>query len=423
MRVLVIGSGGREHAIVWKLSQSPKRPEIFCAPGNVGTAAIATNVDLQGTNVGALALWALENKIDLTIVGPEAPLAEGIADTFMQHGLRIFGPVKAAARLESSKSFAKEVMLKAGVATGKGAMFDSYEQARAYVEREGAPIVIKADGLAAGKGVVVAMTLEEALGALKDFMVDSALGESGKTVVIEECLFGEEASVIALVDGTTVLPLVVSQDYKRVYDKNEGPNTGGMGAISPTPVLSDKRVENLVGEIFLPVLRELASRGIKYVGFLYAGIMVTTSGEVKVIEFNTRLGDPETQVLMMRLNSDLLTAIDAAVDGKLSTVDLRWRAESAACVVCASKGYPREVEDHKVINGLFEPEADLLVFHCGTYSPADAPNEVRSKGGRILTVTALGSSMNDAVTRAYEGVARISFEGMHHRKDIGGGAW
>ena len=423
MRVLVIGSGGREHALVWKLSQSPKHPELFCAPGNVGTASIATNVDLQATNVGALALWALENKIDLTIVGPEAPLAEGIVDTFTQHGLRIFGPVRAAARLEASKSFAKEVMLKAGVDSGKGAVFEDYLQAKAYVEREGAPIVIKADGLAAGKGVVVATTLDEALAALKEFMVDSSLGESGKRVVIEECLFGEEASVIAIVDGATVLPLVVSQDYKRAYDNNEGPNTGGMGAISPTPVLSDKRVENLVGEIFLPVLRELGARGIKYVGFLYAGIMVTRTGEVKVIEFNCRLGDPETQVLMMRLNSDLLTALEAAVDGKLSTVDLRWRPESAACVVCASAGYPREVEDRKAISGLFEPEADLQVFHCGTYAPSDKPSEVRSKGGRILTVTALGSSMNDAVTRAYEGVARVSFEGMHFRKDIGGGAW
>jgi phosphoribosylamine--glycine ligase len=417
MKVLIIGSGGREHAICWKIAQSSKRPQIFCSPGNAGTRQLAENIHISPENPGALALWAVENKIDITIVGPEAPLADGLVDIFVEHGLKVFGPTKAGARLESSKSFAKDVMLKAGVNTAKGAVFDDYEAAKKYVQKEGAPIVIKADGLAAGKGVVVAKTVDEALEALENFMIHARLGTSGSRVVVEECLVGQEASVMVLVDGTTVLPLVVSQDYKRLGDGDSGPNTGGMGSISPTPVLSDVRVENLVGEIFLPVLRELHSRGIHYSGFLYAGLLVDRTGVAKVLEFNCRLGDPETQVIMMRLKSDLLSVIEAAVKVKLVSVELEWRQEAAACVVLCSGGYPGTVDDGKVISGLIEGDETLQIFHAGTDGE---PQTVVSKGGRILGVTALGDDLPAALERAYSAVAGISFEGMQYRRDIGG---
>jgi len=420
MKVLVVGSGAREHALAWKISSSPLCSKLYCAPGNGGTASIAENVELKADTPGALALWAIENKIDITVVGPEAPLADGIVDVFVQHGLKIFGPTKEAARLESSKSFAKEVMLQAGVATARGAVFDDYDKAVAYVRKEGAPIVIKADGLAAGKGVVVAQTVDEAVEALESFMVHARLGKSGSRVVIEACLVGEEASVMALIDGNTVLPLVVSQDYKRIGDGDSGPNTGGMGSISPTPVLSDKRVENLVGEIFLPVLRELHQRGIHYSGFLYAGLLVDRSGVARVLEFNCRLGDPETQVLLMRMKTDLLKVLDAAVNVKLVSVELEWRSESAVCIVCASRGYPGTVDDGKEISGLFEGTDDLQVFHGGTRRTSDG--KIVTSGGRILSVTALGAGIREARDRAYEAVEKISFEGMQRRTDIGAAA-
>lgn len=421
MKVLVVGGGGREHALVWKLKQSPLKPEIFCAPGNAGTAAIATNVDIPTTNIGALAVWATEQAIDLTVVGPEAPLADGIVDVFLDHGLKIFGPTKEAARLESSKSFTKEILIEAGVANAKGAVFETYDEAATYVREQGAPIVVKADGLAAGKGVVVAQSVDEALGALESFMVTGALGQSGKKVIVEECLVGEEASVIALVDGSTVLPLVVSQDYKRVGDGNTGPNTGGMGAISPCSVLSDVRVERLVAELFLPVIERLAARGIRYTGFLYAGVLVTADGTANVLEFNCRLGDPETQVLLMRMASDLLPVLEAGADGKLSSVELRWAQEAAACVVLCSRGYPGAVDDGKVIGGIPEGTSECQVFHSGTTLGANG--EVISRGGRILTVAALGPTLNRALTRAYKTIEGIRFDGMHFRRDIGGGVW
>ena len=419
MKVLVVGSGAREHALMWKLSRSPQKPEMFCAPGNAGTATIGTNVDLRTDKPGALALWAVENKIDLTIVGPEAPLADGLVDTFVDRGLKIFGPTKAASRLESSKSFAKDVMLKAGVNTAKGAVFEDYDKAVEYVRKEGAPIVVKADGLASGKGVVVAQSVDEAVEALESFMIHNRLGDSGKRVVVEECLIGEEASVMALVDGTTVLPLVVSQDYKRVGDNDEGPNTGGMGSISPTPVLSDKRVENLVGEIFLPVLRELHSRGIHYSGFLYAGLLVDRAGVARVLEFNCRLGDPETEVLMMRLKSDFLSVVQAAVSVQLVTTELEWYPDSAACVVAASRGYPGKVDDGKAITGLPAGNDTLQVFHGGTKQNPDHPEETLSAGGRILAVTARGETLEVAREKAYSALEQIRFDGMHYRKDIG----
>ena len=417
MKVLIVGGGGREHALAWKIKKSPLLSELYCAPGNAGTKSIATNLDLSPENVGALALWALENEIDLTIVGPEAPLAEGIVDAFQEHGVRIFGPSKEAAQLEASKTFAKEVMLKAGVKTAASETFESYEEAKNYVEQKGAPIVIKADGLAAGKGVFVAQTVEQAVSALSEILEDKRFG--GSSVLIEDFLLGREASVIALVDGTTVLPMVVSQDYKRLQDNDEGPNTGGMGAVSPSSVIPDTRVEHLVGEIFLPVLRELWARQIRFVGFLYAGVMVAPSGDVYVLEFNVRMGDPETQVLLLRLQSDLLYAINAAVDGKLSTIDLKWRADNAACIVAASRGYPESVDDGKKIEGLFEESEDCVIFHAGTKS--DGAGGVVTKGGRVLAVSALGADKEAAVKRAYQGMDEINFEGMQYRRDIGGG--
>ncbi len=418
MKVLVVGGGGREHAIAWKVKQSPLLTELYCAPGNAGTAGIAHNVELSAFNPGALAVWAVENKIDLTIVGPEAPLSEGIVDIFSEHGLKVFGPTKKAAQMEASKTFAKEVMKKAGVPTPESETFDNYDEAKAYLEKQGAPIVIKADGLAAGKGVVVAMTMDEALEALNDCMVHKHLGDSGARVLIEEFIDGKEASVIAMVDGETVLPFVVSQDYKRLLDGDEGPNTGGMGAISPTPVLNDRQVESLVGTVFLPVISELWNRGIPYKGFLYAGIIVDSSGTAKVLEFNCRLGDPEAQVLMMRLRSDLLAACLAAVDGKLSTIDLQWAPQAAACIVAASRGYPRAVDDGKAISGLFDGDEKMTVFQAGT---KQENGTVLTKGGRVLVVSALGEDVNAALTQAYSGLEKIYFDGMQFRKDIGGG--
>ena len=422
MKVLVIGGGGREHAIAWKLRQSPLLKELYCAPGNPGTASIATNLELTAKNIGALALWAVENEIDLTIVGPEAPLAAGLVDVFVEHGLRVFGPTKAAAQLEASKSYAKKVMKKAGVPTPDAEIFTDFDSARDYVLEKGAPIVIKADGLAAGKGVIVALTTDEAIAGLKQCLLDEQFGDSGRKVVVEEFIDGYEASVMAIVDGTSVVPLVVSQDYKRVFDGDQGPNTGGMGAISPTSVLEDRRVENLVGEIFLPVLRELWAQGIKYVGFLYAGVIVSKkTGEIKVLEFNCRLGDPETQVLLVRLQSDLLHALDAAVLGKLSAVELQWKKEAACCVVMCSEGYPGELNDGKEISGLFDESDGALLFHAGTAYAPDKSGKVISKGGRVLTISALGSNMKEAVAKAYGGVKKINFDGMLFRKDIGGG--
>lgn len=418
MKVLIVGGGGREHAIAWKVAQSPLLTELYCAPGNAGTAAFATNLDLSITNVGAIALWAVENEIDLTIVGPEAPLAEGIVDVFHEHGMRIFGPTKNAAQLEASKSFAKEIMLSAGVPTANAKAFKDFELAKKYVEEKGAPIVIKADGLAAGKGVTVAMTLEEAVSALEECLLGERFGNSGARVLVEDYIDGKEASLIGIVDGTTVVPFVLSQDYKRLCDKDEGPNTGGMGAISPTSVLEDKRLESMVAEVFLPVLRELWGRGIKFVGFLYAGIIVDKlSGKPYVLEFNCRLGDPETQVLLMRMKSDLLEVLDAACRGKLSARDMKWSQEAACCIVASSAGYPGAVDDGKIIKGLFEPSDDLIVFHAGTELTED--KQVRTKGGRIFSVTASAENMEEALSKASEAMKQISFEGMHYRTDIG----
>ncbi|MBL7661434.1 phosphoribosylamine--glycine ligase [bacterium] len=416
MKVLVIGSGAREHAICWKLKQSPRLQELYCAPGNAGIAELATIVELNPPSPVMLALWALENKIDLTIVGPEAPLAEGIVDVFQERGLRIFGPTKEAAQLEWSKSFAKEVMLKAGVRTAPGRVFTDADQAVAYIRSQAAELVIKADGLAAGKGVVVTDSIAQAISVTQDMLSGNAFGSAGSKVVIEEKIQGREASVIAIVDGEVVLPLAVSQDYKRLGVGNSGPNTGGMGAISPTPVFAEERLEEIVAEVFVPVLAELKARGIIFKGFLYAGLMIDPQGKAWVLEFNCRLGDPETEVILPRLESDLLATIDAAVDGKLQTVELRWTPKACVCIVCASRGYPRQVEDDKVIEINPEISPTIAVFHAGTRKVGA---DVRSKGGRILTVSALGQTMHEAAEKAYAAVRQVHFDGIYYRTDIG----
>ncbi|MDD2943077.1 MAG: phosphoribosylamine--glycine ligase [bacterium] len=416
MKVLVIGGGGREHAIVWKIAQSPLLGKLYCVPGNPGMAELAECVSRDLSDLPALAEWAKTEGIDFTVVGPEAHLADGIVDIFEEQGLKIFGPSKAAARLESSKSFAKEVMVAAGVQTAKAEVFTDYALASAYVRKHGAPIVIKADGLAAGKGVTVAMTQEQALAALADCLLDQKFGGSGASVVLEQYLAGREASVMAIIDGDVVQPLAISQDYKRLLDNNEGPNTGGMGAISPTPVVNGIPMETFVDQIFRPTITELKKRGIRYRGFLYAGVMVSPEGYVNVIEFNCRLGDPETEVLLPRLESDLLQHLYAATIGNLGQEELVWSTEAAACVVASSAGYPLAVEDGKEISGIFSEQDNCRVFFAGVREKDGA---LYSKGGRVLVVSALGKDVLAALDKVYTAMAKISFAGMHYRKDIG----
>ncbi len=420
MKVLVVGSGGREHAIAWKISQSPLVTEIFCAPGNPGTRRIAHNVEISATDVDGLVAWARETQIDLTVVGPEAPLALGVVDAFRAVGLRIFGPTREAARLESSKAFAKEIMNAAQVRTPKGETFDDFEKAKRYVEQSKTLLVVKADGLAAGKGVVVPENKEETIAALHEFLVKGKLGASSSRVVLEERIVGREASVMALIDGVSALPLLVSQDYKRINDGDLGPNTGGMGAISPTPVLGDAEAEVIVREMFVPVLKELERRGVRYTGFLYGGMMIDSAGVPSIIEFNCRLGDPETEVLLLRLESDLVETIIKACDSKLEGVNLSWRKEAAACVVASSKGYPESPQFGDLVHGLFDGDETLQLFHAGTKLGSGAASEhVYTNGGRVLCVSALGGDVAQAVGRAYGALENVSFAGMHYRRDIG----
>jgi phosphoribosylamine--glycine ligase len=416
MKVLIVGSGGREHAIAWKVSQSSKLSKLYVAPGNAATSDVAENVDIKVSEINKLADWAEENKIDFTIVGPEEPLSLGLADEFNRRGLMVFGPSQAASQMESSKAFSKDVMLKAGVNTAQGGAFTDFAEAEKFIRAQKVAPVVKADGLAAGKGVVVPETHEEAIQATRDFLVNGELGASGSTVVLETRLIGKEASVIAIISGETVLPLVVSSDHKRIFDNDVGPNTGGVGAISPTPVLSESRLDELTESVFRPVVRELKSRGIDYLGFLYAGVMVSPAGEVSIIEFNCRLGDPETQVLLARLDSDLLDVLYKATKGELSNVKLAWKKDAACCVVLCSAGYPGKVDDGKEITGLSNVGSDAIVFHAGTVA---RDNKIFSKGGRILGVTALGEDLSSAIKKSYAAVEKISFDGLHYRKDIG----
>ena len=416
MKILVIGNGGREHALAWKLARSSRTQKVYVAPGNGGTARDPDLENVPVTNVSELVEFAQREKIQLTVVGPEAPLAEGVVDAFQAAGLKIFGPVKAAAQLEASKDFAKAFMVRHNIPTAKYQTFTDAAQGHAYVDAEGAPIVIKADGLAAGKGVVVAQTLEEAHAAIDDMLSGNKLGAAGAQVVIEECLIGEEASFIVMVDGKHVLPLASSQDHKRLMDGDAGPNTGGMGAYSPAPVVTPQMHAKILREVIQPTVSGMIMDGMPYTGFLYAGVMVAEDGSIKVLEFNCRMGDPETQPIMMRLKSDMVNMVEAAVEGKLDQIEAEWDRRTALAVVMAAANYPESPRKGDVIEGLPANVEDLHVFHAGTQLE---DGKVLTSGGRVLAVTALGDSVKMAQKRAYEAISQIHFDGMQYRKDIG----
>jgi len=416
MKLLVIGSGGREHAIAWRLAQSPRIQKVFVAPGNGGTAREGGLEDVAISAIDKLAEFALAENIHLTVVGPEAPLADGIVDLFRSRNLRIFGPTQACARLESSKQFAKEFMVRYRIPTAEFSSFDSASAAHAYVETRGTPIVVKADGLAAGKGVIVAMSADEAHRAVERILVERTMGAAGNRVVIEEFLEGEEASFIVLADGEHVLPLATSQDHKRLRDGDQGPNTGGMGAYSPAPVVTPELHARVVREIIRPVLAGMAQEGHRYTGFLYAGLMIDGAGNPRVLEFNCRLGDPETQPIMLRLKSDLFELIESAMEGKLDRVKAEWDRRAALGVVLAAPGYPDAPKQGDVVTGLPAAGEDFRVFHSGT---ALKDGAIVTSGGRVLCVTALGDSIKVAQRRAYEVVEGIRFDGMQYRRDIG----
>jgi phosphoribosylamine---glycine ligase len=416
MKILVIGSGGREHALAWKLAQSPKVSNVYVAPGNGGTAIEEGLTNVPLTAIPSLVEFARREEIALTVVGPEAPLAEGVVDAFNAAGLKIFGPTRAAAQLESSKDFAKQFMARHGIPTAAFGTFTDAVAAHAYIDAHGAPIVVKADGLAAGKGVVVATTAEEAHAAVDAMLSGNTMGEAGHRVVIEECLLGEEASFIVMVDGEHVLALASSQDHKRLLDNDQGPNTGGMGAYSPAPVVSPELHARIMREVIHPTVSGMAADGIRFSGFLYAGIMVGADGAPKVLEFNCRMGDPETQPIMMRLKTDLVTLLDAAVHGRLDQVEAEWDRRTALAVVLAAAGYPEAPQKGAVLSSLPKATEDLHVFHAGT-TAKDGRTVV--SGGRVLAVTALGDSVRMAQKRAYEAVAQIHFDGMRYRRDIG----
>jgi phosphoribosylamine--glycine ligase len=417
MRILVVGGGGREHALVWKIAQSPLAEKVFCAPGNPGTARLAENVPIAAEEVDALTRWAVDNRIDFVVIGPEAPLVLGLADRLNASGVAVFGASAAAARLEGSKAFAKEVMAAAGIPTAGYGSFDALGPALAHARAAGGRVVVKADGLAAGKGVVVCGDLAGAEAALRSILVDRIHGAAGARVVVEELLAGPEASVIALVDGERVRVLPPAQDHKRIFDGDWGPNTGGMGAISPTPTVDDALLAEVERLVLLPTVREMARRGTPFRGALYAGLMLTPRGP-RVLEFNARLGDPETQPILMRLASDVVPALLAAAKGDLSGTALAFDPRAAVGVVLAAEGYPGKVASGDAISGLDGPfPDDVQVFHAGT---AAAPGGgVVTSGGRVLTVCALGRGLDDAAARAYAAVAKIRFRGMQHRTDIG----
>jgi len=419
MNILIIGNGGREHALAWKAAQSPLAERVFVAPGNAGTALepALQNIDIAATDIPALLDFAQKENIGLTIVGPEAPLVKGVVDAFRKAGLKIFGPTKAAAQLEGSKAFTKDFLARHKIPTAEYQNFTDVELALQYVHAKGAPIVIKADGLAAGKGVIVAMTLEEAEAAVRDMLAGNAFGDAGHRIVVEEFLDGEEASFIVMVDGEHVLPMATSQDHKRVGDGDTGPNTGGMGAYSPAPVVTAEIHQRVMDKVIWPTVRGMAAEGNVYTGFLYAGLMIGQDGQPKVIEFNCRFGDPETQPIMMRLQSDLVEMCLAACEGKLDNAESRWDDRPALGVVLAAGGYPGDYRIGDAIHGLLlEALPDGKVFHAGTKLEDDL---VLTHGGRVLCVTALGKDIAEAQRRAYELASPISWEGSFCRRDIG----
>ena len=416
MKVMIIGGGGREHALAWKVAQNKQVSRVFVAPGNAGTALNPDMLNVAITSVPELVAFAQNEQIAMTIVGPEASLSQGVVDAFRAAGLKIFGPTKAAAQLESSKDFAKAFMIRHNIPTAAYATFTDAEAAHDYVSVQGAPIVIKADGLAAGKGVVVAMSLDEAHAAIDSMLSDNKLGSAGARVVIEEFLTGEEASFIVMVDGKNILPLATSQDHKRLLDGDQGPNTGGMGAYSPAPVVTPTIHAKAMREIIKPTIEGMAADGIPYTGFLYAGLMISPNGDVKTLEFNCRMGDPETQPIMLRLKSDLIKLAEHAVNGTLDEVEAEWDRRTALGVVMASANYPDTPRTGDAITGLPSGTDDMQVFHAGTAMNGD---QVVTSGGRVLCVTALGETVKYAQTQAYQALEQIKFDGAQYRKDIG----
>ena len=417
MKVLVVGGGGREHALVWKIAQSPRVSHIYCAPGNAGISRQATIVPIRANDLEGLLHFALKEKVGLTVVGPEEPLTKGIVDLFESKGLSVFGPTGKAAEIEGSKAFAKEMMRKYHIPTASYQTFRDRGKAVSYVRSQKPPLVVKADGLAAGKGVIICATLEEAIRAIDQIMVEKAFGEAGDQVVIEECLVGEEASYLAFTDGKTILSMASSQDHKAILDGDKGPNTGGMGAYSPAPVVTDQMHEKIVREIVKPLVRGMAEEGRPYKEVLYAGVMIC-NGVPKVLEFNARFGDPETQPIMMRMKGDIVPILEACIHGNLSQHQIEWDHRASVCVVMASKGYPGDYDKGKVIGGLEEVDGmkDVYVFHSGTASQGD---QFVTSGGRVLGVTGLGEDIPKAIDTTYQAVKKIAWEGVHYRTDIG----
>jgi phosphoribosylamine--glycine ligase len=420
MKILVIGSGGREHALVWKIKQSKKVSKVYCAPGNAGIGRIAQCVNISATDVKALVDFALETKIDLTVVGPESSLVEGVVDIFEENGLRIFGPSKRAAILEGSKVFTKEFLARHHIPSASFKVFKDRKKAKKYIDSCGAPIVVKADGLAAGKGVIVAGTVKEAKKAVDLIMKEKAFGSAGEKVVVEACLTGEEASFIAFTDGKTILPLPTSQDHKAIYENDEGPNTGGMGAYSPAPIVTPEIADFVMNKVMLPTVRGLEEEGRPYKGMLYAGLMIDGE-EINVLEFNCRFGDPEAQPLLMRLKSDIIDIFDAAIDGKLNRVEMKIDPRPTVCVVMASGGYPGSYAKGKIIKGITNAQAinGVEVFHAGT---ARKNSRIVTNGGRVLGITAVGNTLQNAIKKCYQAVDRISWTNCYFRRDIGGKA-
>jgi len=417
MKILVVGSGGREHALVWKIAQSPKVSKVYCAPGNAGISEQATIASIQANDLNRLLEFALKEKIDLTVVGPEDPLTRGIVDLFESKGLLIFGASKKAAEIEGSKAFAKEMMKKYHIPTASYEIFDHRNEAVKYIRNQGAPIVVKADGLAAGKGVIVCKTVEEAIHSVDQIMVEKIFGNAGNRVVVEEYLVGEEASYIAFTDGKTILPMASSQDHKPILDGDQGPNTGGMGAYSPAPVVTGEVHEKIVEKILRPVIYGMGEEGRPYKGVLYAGLMIH-EGHPKVLEFNARFGDPETQPVLMRMKGDIVPILEACMKGTLSHHKIEWDNRASVCVVMTSKGYPGDYEKGKIIEGLKEVSRmeRVFVFHAGTTL---IDGQVMTNGGRVLGVAGLGEDIPRAIERAYQAVKKISWDGVHYRTDIG----
>lgn len=416
MKVLVVGGGGREHAICWKLAQSPKVTQLFCAPGNAGIAQVATCIDVKATDVDGMVAWAKANAMDFVMVAPDDPLALGMVDAMEAAGIPAFGPHANAAIVEASKAFSKELMAKYHIPTAKYYTFTDLEKAMSYLEAQGAPIVVKADGLALGKGVVVAATVDEAKQAAQEMMEDKKFGESGSTVVIEECMTGPEVTVLAFTDGKTVVPMPASQDHKRAYDGNQGPNTGGMGAISPPPQYTPELAQRCMEEIFQPTIDALRAEGRPFQGVLYFGLMLTPSGP-KVVEYNARFGDPECQVVLSLLDTDLMDILQACVDGTLDRLQIRWKDEAGCIVVLASGGYPLDYKKGYPISGLDEAGQTAMVFHAGT--KLGPGGEYLTNGGRVLGVTATAPTLDGAIASAYDAAKHISFQDMHFRTDIG----